>query len=313
VSNEERIATVLRAVAEPLIVLAGAFALTLVLTLPFMPKRAQVEVPLRPQPEGGLAHDELEREVERLGFAEEASVLLVGGTSRLVLAGAGEGDEFEAELIALLERSGYQPDELTRREVLYMEGMLRGQSRTLPLVMSIQAAVFIFAGLLLARWRLSHERLEPRMSRPLAVAAGVAAGGVIVVMNGALGALLWLLGLPAEEQAWLVELYSDPAALVRIAPWVVVIAPISEEIFFRFYIFRFIARGAGFPAGVIASSLMFTVIHFNPSGFLIYLGIGCVLAWVYHRTGRLIAPIVAHATLNGIALLLSSLGLSPEP
>jgi membrane protease YdiL (CAAX protease family) len=151
------------------------------------------------------------------------------------------------------------------------------------------------------------------MSRPLAVAAGVAAGGVIVVMNGALGALLWLLGLPAEEQAWLVELYSDPAALVRIAPWVVVIAPISEEIFFRFYIFRFIARGAGFPAGVIASSLMFTVIHFNPSGFLIYLGIGCVLAWVYHRTGRLIAPIVAHATLNGIALLLSSLGLSPEP
>jgi hypothetical protein len=312
VPTEERIATVLRAVAEPLIVLAGVFALTLVLTLPFMPKRAQVEVPLRPQPEGGLAHDELELEVVRLGFAEEASVLLVGGTSRLVLAGAGEGDEFKAELLALLEQSGYQPDELTRREVLYMEGLLRGQPRTLPLVMSIQAAVFILAGLLLARSRLGEARLEPRMSRPLAVATGVAAGGVIVVMNGVLGTLLWLLGMPAEEQTWLVELYSDQAALLRIAPWVVVIAPISEEIFFRFYIFRFIARGAGFPAGVIASSLMFALIHFNPSGAVIYLGIGCVLAWVYHRTGRLIAPIVAHATLNGIALLLSSLGLSPE-
>ena len=31
--------------------------------------------------------------------------------------------------------------------------------------------------------------------------------------------------------------------------------------------------------------------HFNPSGFLIYLVIGAVLAWVYAQTGRLLAPI----------------------
>jgi membrane protease YdiL (CAAX protease family) len=85
----------------------------------------------------------------------------------------------------------------------------------------------------------------------------------------------------------------------------VLIAPISEEVFFRLYVFRFIAAQAGYPAGLVVSSLMFALIHFNVSGLLIYLGIGCVLAWVYHRTGRIVAPIVGHATLNGIVLISS--------
>ena len=57
---------------------------------------------------------------------------------------------------------------------------------------------------------------------------------------------------------------------------------------------------------------MFAMVHVNPSGMLSYLVIGCVLGWVYQRTGRLIAPIVGHMTLNAIVLITSGLGFNPD-
>jgi membrane protease YdiL (CAAX protease family) len=95
--------------------------------------------------------------------------------------------------------------------------------------------------------------------------------------------------------------------VLRLAPWIVLIVPVSEELFFRLYVFRFIARHVGFPAGLITSSLLFALIHFKSSGLLIYLGIGCILAWVYQRTGRIVAPIVGHMTLNAIVLIASQI------
>jgi len=68
-----------------------------------------------------------------------------------------------------------------------------------------------------------------------------------------------------------------------------------------------IREKAGFPAGLVASSVMFAAIHFNLSGFLVYLAIGCAMAWVYHRTDNLLAPIVGHMTANSIALAASVL------
>jgi membrane protease YdiL (CAAX protease family) len=127
------------------------------------------------------------------------------------------------------------------------------------------------------------------------------------------GALLKLVGLPVGEQAWLLELFSQPRKLMWLWPWIVLVAPISEEVFFRGYVFRHIARHAGLPTGLALSSVLFALIHFNASGLVIYLGIGCVLAWVYQRTGRLVAPIVGHATLNAIVLAASILTAGVKP
>jgi len=123
-----------------------------------------------------------------------------------------------------------------------------------------------------------------------------------IAFSAALGALLKAIGLPVEEQLWLEELFTRSDAVLRLSPWVVLVAPISEELFFRHYVLRFISTHAGLASGVVLSSLMFALIHLNPSGFLIYLGIGVIFAWVYQRTGRILAPIVAHATLNGVVL-----------
>ena len=55
------------------------------------------------------------------------------------------------------------------------------------------------------------------------------------------------------------------------------------------------------------SSVLFAVLHFNPSGFLIYLAVGCAFAYAYVRTTNLLAAIAAHATYNGLVLLAGTL------
>lgn len=313
IESEDRLRSPLRGLAEPVLALILAFLVTALLTLPFLPTRLQLDIALRPAAGGqALAHEQLERKVAATGVADDVQVMLVEGASRLVLRGVEEPDRAEAVVSELLARSGFQGDEWIRSEPLHMEALLQAEPRTLRLLMSIQALVFLLAGMLLARYRLAGELPRDAASGPRAVLLGVAAGIAAVMMSAVIGLVLKLVGLPVEEQAWLMELYSDPGRLLRISPWVVVIAPISEEVFFRFYVFRFITAHTGFFTGLVVSSLMFAMVHVNPSGILIYLVIGCVLAWVYQRTGRLIAPIVGHITLNAIVLISTGIGFNPD-
>ena len=99
------------------------------------------------------------------------------------------------------------------------------------------------------------------------------------------------------------------------------LAPFYEELLFRRVLFgRLAATGMVLP-GIVLSSLLFALSHEIPglSGhdwaamlqlWLVYGGMGAVFAWLYQRTGTLLAPIVAHAINNGVALTMLMLGLS---
>ncbi|MFS8524894.1 MAG: CPBP family intramembrane glutamic endopeptidase [Limnochordales bacterium] len=86
----------------------------------------------------------------------------------------------------------------------------------------------------------------------------------------------------------------------------VVLAPVSEELFFRGYlhaVFRHRAPGhALFLSSLVFAALHLYIIHFVPVFF-----IGLLLAALYERRGSLIAPIVAHAFSNGVVALVSLL------
>ena len=51
----------------------------------------------------------------------------------------------------------------------------------------------------------------------------------------------------------------------------------------------------GLLAGFALSSVTFAFVHFNFSGFFIYVGIGLVLAQVYRATSSIVAPITGQA------------------
>src|SRR5690606_33705472 len=95
---------------------------------------------------------------------------------------------------------------------------------------------------------------------------------------------------------------------------IVVAAPIAEEIFFRGVVFNAWLREGGVRVAFIGSALLFAVIHLSVVAVLPIFLLGLALAWVYRRTGNILAPIGMHATVNGLSVgivLLDRYGLLP--
>jgi uncharacterized protein len=84
---------------------------------------------------------------------------------------------------------------------------------------------------------------------------------------------------------------------------VVIVAPITEEIFFRGLLLRSLQRrGMGATWAIVASSALFAAAHFEPLQFPALFLFGLVAAILATRTGRLGPGIWAHIGFNAIAV-----------
>ena len=87
----------------------------------------------------------------------------------------------------------------------------------------------------------------------------------------------------------------------------VVVAPVSEEIIFRGYLYpvskRFIGRGSA----IVFSALIFSVIHHNALALLPLFFLAILLVLAYEWTGSIWAPIGIHMAFNGATVLLQLL------
>jgi len=165
--------------------------------------------------------------------------------------------------------------------------------------------------LLLVSWLFVHRPRAlaglPSLPGPhpaAAIRAGVG-WGVLAWLGSTLVliAVVWLLeriGQPPEPEA-------AERAIALLDPWlvvlaVVILAPIAEEIFFRGVVFNAWLREGGRHWAFGGSSALFAVIHLSLVSLLPIFLLGLALAWVYQRTGNLLAPIAMHATVNGISV-----------
>ncbi len=126
--------------------------------------------------------------------------------------------------------------------------------------------------------------------------------GASVVSYGVL-ALFEAFGIDAEPQA-------AERALEIIDPWlailaVVILAPIAEEVFFRGVVFNAFLREGSRRWAFLGSSALFAAIHLSLVAVLPIFLLGLALAWVYGRTGNLLAPIAMHMTVNGLSVLIA--------
>ena len=81
---------------------------------------------------------------------------------------------------------------------------------------------------------------------------------------------------------------------------VVIMAPIAEELLFRGILYNTI-KHTGYPlAGMIISAALFALVHGSLALTLPLFVMGLALAWVYEKSGSIIAPMVMHATFNAI-------------
>ncbi len=117
--------------------------------------------------------------------------------------------------------------------------------------------------------------------------------------------ILRFLEIEAESQQ-LVEMFlASNAARTSPIIWVgaVILIPFAEELFFRGCLYGGLKSLCSRPVAMAGSALVFGLLH-EPSVALPVTCLGLVLAWLYERTGSLIAPVLLHGLHNGIQLSL---------
>ena len=104
-----------------------------------------------------------------------------------------------------------------------------------------------------------------------------------------------------------IDANGDPMWGLIVIRWVgaALMVPVMEELFWRSFLMRWVdnpdfekvdARSVTFKA-MVMSSCVFALAHTLWLGAIVA---GLLYAWLYKRTGKLWAPIVAHAVTNGV-------------
>jgi len=147
------------------------------------------------------------------------------------------------------------------------------------------------------------------------------------------GALLFLIALPVcdvvftvtrDLVTWIAPAYDAPEHAVIDAlrthtepAWLLwlgaaLVAPLSEELFFRGLIQTFLRQATGRPwAAVVLAALVFGIAH-NPQPHAVptITVLGLILGVSYERTGSLVAPMTLHVLFNLKTLVWEGLGVT---
>lgn len=118
------------------------------------------------------------------------------------------------------------------------------------------------------------------------------------------------LGIPVVAQSSVEVLLRSGSGWQRacIALFAVGLAPAVEEMLFRGVFFCFV-RDLGRPRlALVGSAVLFGLVHNNLAALIPLTVFGAALAWLYARTGNLLACIAAHATFNLAPFLLLAFG-----
>ena len=120
------------------------------------------------------------------------------------------------------------------------------------------------------------------------------------------GFMQWIESLGVEtvqDTVKILQNSTDPQILSLMVIAAVVAAPLCEEIVFRGYLYAVAKRFAGPWAAGICSALVFAAAHGSLSALLPLFIFGCVLAFIYEKTGSLWAPIATHFCFNGATVV----------
>lgn len=190
---------------------------------------------------------------------------------------------------------------------------LVGQDFQIGLFTVVTGAVLILVtgGWILRRagrdlWRLAGPVRASIRDVTVGIGGGLAAFAVINV------GLLQLLDFvvrrsggelpPVQEE--LQAAFLEPAAAPLILVGVVLLAPVGEELLFRGVLFQALRRRVPPWPAMGLSGLVFGLIHLEPIAVVGTFPLGMYLAWLFHRRGTLVSPIVAHLVFNLLGALL---------
>lgn len=200
-------------------------------------------------------------------------------------------------------------------------GALLGVSvdpRTSPIAISVLTAFSYlgsvgFVALYLYGRDLSLDYLD--VSMPSARDLLVAVGGlfVLLLLLGAVTAVIQQLGLPSSDSQIQQQAMENPAlALYFVALSFLVIAPV-EELAYRNVVQKYLYESFTERSAVVLGTAVFAAVHFsqyqsaNPLATLTTLAVifllSLLLGYVYYRTENLVVPILIHGAFNAFQFL----------
>jgi len=132
-----------------------------------------------------------------------------------------------------------------------------------------------------------------------AIIALIAIANLMYIYHGILKKIGVKLEKPIVEE---ILKNSEPNSLWIMFFAIIVLAPISEEIIFRRFIFGFLAPRCGFIIAMVITAALFAAIHMSlyslPALFLL----GIAFQLIYLKFGSLYPAIIMHAFNNAIAI-----------
>ena len=103
----------------------------------------------------------------------------------------------------------------------------------------------------------------------------------------------------APQGEYIAQLFDLDINLWVLGIAIVIVAPISEEIFFRSFLYTGLEKRFGWKKAVLISALFFGAAHMQLVAFIPTFLMGLVLAYIYQRSKSIWPSIIIHFVVNG--------------
>lgn len=156
--------------------------------------------------------------------------------------------------------------------------------------------IFIFA------WRRVHWRalgFGKFDASTLGIGCGLLlASYVIIILHN-----LVLVSLGVDTQAeTIIRLFTELDAPVWFILVGAIFAPLVEEIFFRGFLFQGFRARYGWVSAMLLSAAIFAVAHLDLVVLIPTFVLGCLLAYLYHRSNSVWPGVILHFLVNALSL-----------
>jgi len=185
--------------------------------------------------------------------------------------------------------------------------MMLGQERRVELAQSAAVLLLELAYLLpvviIFAWRRipgKHLRFGKFDWNALGIGCGLLIGSYLIIILH--NALLFLLGVDTQGEN-IVKLFGELDSPVWFLIVGAVFAPLVEEIFFRGFLFQGFRARYGWVTAMLLSAAIFAVAHLDLVVLIPTFILGCLLAYVFHRSNSLWPGIILHFLVNSFGLL----------
>lgn len=162
--------------------------------------------------------------------------------------------------------------------------------------------MYLLPVILILAWRRVHWRhlgFGKFTLDVLGIGCGLLLGGYVIIIAHNL--LLYGFGVGTQgDQVF--EIFKQLKSPVWFFFVGAIVAPLVEEIFFRGFLFQGFRQKYGWLPALLLSSALFSLAHLDPVSLIPTFILGCVLAYVYHRSNSVWPGIIFHAAINSFSL-----------